>query len=166
MRGDEVAPVGRQSAPVPIKKTPMEGKGGYSMSPRAQLQLLFHGAVIVFASMLSGIPLAVAIAGDRGAQEVHAWSVTHTSLVSTGILLIAIAAAARHLVLTDSAARLFARTLLFSVFALSIGLVVTALSGQRGLTPQAPLLNTLLYAVNVVGVLGALCAGVLLVWGA
>src|SRR5262245_19489021 len=136
------------------------------MTTRAQMQFLFHGAVILLGGMLTGFPLAVAIASDRGAQEVHGWAVAHTSLTGTGILLIAIAAAARHLVLGDWEARWFSRTLLGSAYALCVGLVVTATSGNRGLGPEGPVLNLALYVVNVAGVFGALAGGIMLVRGA
>ena len=88
---------------------------------------------------------------------------THSSLVSTGILLIAVGAAAHHLAFSSRQARLFSATLLPSVYLLCAGLVVSAVTGQRGLTPTGPVLNVVLHVCNVVGVLGALIAGVLLV---
>ena len=136
------------------------------MTTRAQMQFLFHGAVILLGGMLTGFPLAVAIAGDRGAQEIHAWAVTHASLVSTGVLLIAIGAAARHLALAERESRLFSWTSLSSAYALCVGLVVTAISGNRGLAPEGSALNLALFVANVTAVFGLLAAGVLLVRGA
>jgi hypothetical protein len=136
------------------------------MNTRAQMQFLFHGAVILLGGMLTGFPLAMAIAGERGAQEVHAWAVTHTSLVSTGILLIAIGAAARHLALAERESRLLSWTSLASAYALCIGLIVTAISGNRGLAPEGSALNLALFVANLTAVLGLLAAGVLLVRGA
>jgi hypothetical protein len=53
-----------------------------------------------------------------------------------------------------------------STYVLCVGLVVSATTGMRGLTPGGTALNTVLHIANVVGVLGALVAGVLLVHGA
>jgi len=136
------------------------------MSTHAQRQFIFHGAVILLAGMLAGFPLAAAIADDWGVQDIHAWAVTHTSLVCACILLIAIGAAARHLALTDRQSRLLPRTLLFSVYALCAGLVVSAVIGHRGLAPDGSVLNLALYVANIAGVSGALFAGILLVRGA
>lgn len=133
------------------------------MTKHAQMNLLFHGTVILLASMLTGVPLAVAHADGWPPEAIRAWTVTHSSLVSTGILLIALGAAAHHLVLSSRQASLFAWTLLPSVYLLCVGLVVTAVTGQRGLTPTGPALNVVLHVCNVLGVLGALVAGVLLV---
>jgi hypothetical protein len=53
-----------------------------------------------------------------------------------------------------------------STYVLCVGLVVSAATGLRGLMPGGAALNTLLHIANVVGVLGALVAGVILVHGA
>jgi hypothetical protein len=136
------------------------------MSTHMQRQFVFHGAVILLGGMLTGFPLAVAIARDYGAQVVHAWAVTHTSLVGAGILLIALGAAVGHLALTDRQFRVLLQTLLFSVYALCVGLVVSAVSGHRGLAPDGSVLNLALSLANFAGVFGALFAGALLVRGA
>jgi hypothetical protein len=135
------------------------------MSTHTQRQFVFHGAVILLGGMLAGFPLAVAIARNYGAQDVHAWAVTHTSLVGAGILLIAIGAAMRQLALTDRQSRLLPHALLFSVYALCVGLVVSAITGHRGMAPDGSTLNLALCMTNVAGVVGALFAGVLLVRG-
>ena len=136
------------------------------MTKHAQTTLFFHGTVILLGSMLTGFPLAVAAADGWPPEAIHAWTVTHSSLASSGILLIAIAAAADHLVFSPRQAALFSRTLLSSVYLLCVGLVVSASTGMRGLAPVGPPLNLFLHACNVLGVLGALVGGVLLVRGA
>ena len=133
------------------------------MTKHAQMNLLFHGTVILFASMLTGVPLGVAHANGWPPEVIRAWAVTHSSLVSTGILLIAVGAAAHHLAFSARGARLFSATLLSSAYLLCAGLVVSAVTGQRGLTPTGPALNVVLHVCNMLGVLGALIAGVLLV---
>lgn len=136
------------------------------MTRHAQMSLLFHGTVILLGGMLTGIPLAV-VAGDGSSPEVvHAWVVTHASFASSAILLIAIGAAARHLVLSPRQATLLSWTMLGSVYLLCAGLVFSAITGLRGLTPDGPPLNVVLHVSNAGGVLGALVAGVLLMRGA
>src|SRR5262245_41727268 len=136
------------------------------MTKHTQMNLLFHGTVILFASMLTGVPLAVAHADGWPPEAIRAWAVTHSSLVSTAILLIAVGAAAHHLAFSSRQAKLFSWTMLPSAYLLCAGLVVSAVTGQRGLAPTGPVLNVVLHIGNVVGVLGALIAGVLLVRGA
>ena len=136
------------------------------MTERLQMQVLFHGTVLVLAAMLSGVPLAAAIVDDAGREVIHAWGVTHASLASAGILLIAIAGVARQLVLPGRQGGLFTWTLVLSTYALCMGLVVSAASGHRGMTLAGPALNVVLYGLNIAGVLGALGAGVLLARGA
>jgi hypothetical protein len=136
------------------------------MTKYAQMNLLFHGTVILLASMLTGLPLAVAVADGWPPEAIRAWAVTHSSLASSGILLIAIGAAAHHLVFSPRQATFVSWTLLPSVYLLCVGLVVSAVSGQRGLTPNGPALNVVLHSCNVLGVLGGLLAGGMLVRGA
>ena len=133
------------------------------MTKHAQLNLLFHGTVILFGSMLTGFPLAVAAADGASPEMIRAWVVAHSSLASTGILLIAIGAAAHHLAFSPRQAALFSWTMLSSAYLLCAGLIVSAMTGMRGLSLEGPPLNAVLYVCNGVGVLGALVAGVVLV---
>ena len=136
------------------------------MTTRAQGQVVFHGTIVLFGGMLAGVPLAAAIVDGRGADAIHAWAVTHSSLVAAGILLLAIGGAGRLLSLGTRESTVLTATLVPSTYALSVGLVVTAATGHRGLGPAGPALNVILYAVNVAAVLGAFVAGVLLIRGA
>jgi hypothetical protein len=136
------------------------------MTIRAQIRLILHGAIVLLGGMLSGVPLAVAIVDDWGRDAVRAWAVTHSSLVSAGVLLLALGAAGSHLVLAPGRASLLVRAMVGSTYVLCVGLVVSAATGLRGLTPGGAALNTVLHIANVVGVLGALVAGVVLVHGA
>lgn len=136
------------------------------MIERAQRQMVFHGAVVLFGGMLTGLPLAVAIVDDWGHEAIRAWAVTHSSLVAAGIALIAIGAALRHLVIAERQLALFVSAMVGANYVLCLGLVVSAATGERGLTAAGPALNVILHVANVIGVLGALLAGALLVRGA
>ncbi len=136
------------------------------MIERAQRQMVFHGAVVLLGGMLTGLPLAVAIADDWGRDAVRAWAVTHSSLAAAGIGLIAIGAALRHLQFGERQLAVFVSAMVAANYLLCLGLVVSATTGERGLTASGPALNVVLHVTNVVGVLGALLAGALLVHGA
>ncbi len=136
------------------------------MTRHTQAQMLFHGTLVLLGGLLAGLPLAGAIIDGRGPETIHAWAVTHSSLIAAGILLLVVGAAGRHLSLPARGSALLAGTLLPSTYALSVGLVVTAVAGHRGLTASGPALNVLLYVGNVAGALGVLLAGALLVRGA
>ena len=136
------------------------------MIERAQRQMVFHGAVVLLGGMLTGLPLAVAIADDWGREAIRAWAVTHSSLAAAGIGLIAIGAALRHLQFGSRQLAAFVSAMVAANYLLCLGLVVSAMTGERGLTASGPALNMLLHVSNLVGVLGALLAGVLLVRGA
>lgn len=136
------------------------------MDTRSQAQLVLHGTIVLVGGMLTGLPLGVVIAHGGSSDTIRAWAVAHGSLTSAGVMLIALGAAARHVVLAGREAAVLRRTLLPSTYILTIGLVVGATAGVRGVRPEAPALNFLLYVANLVGVIGALIAGVLLVHGA
>lgn len=69
------------------------------MRERQQIQMLFHGALVLSLGLLLGLPFGVAVTGGWGGESVQAWRVAHVGMVAVGLMLIAIGAAFRHLVL-------------------------------------------------------------------
>jgi hypothetical protein len=65
------------------------------MTERAELQMFFHGAVVLFVGFLFGFGIADT-PGDAGADF---WRVAHSGLVAGGVWSIATGAAARRLAL-------------------------------------------------------------------
>jgi hypothetical protein len=70
------------------------------MTGRADLQMLFHGAIVLFLGYLCGFPLGVGMAENWGIADVHFWRVAHSGLVVGGVWSIATGAAVRHLSLS------------------------------------------------------------------
>jgi hypothetical protein len=128
--------------------------------------LVFHGLLLVLLGMLVGFPFQQAIVSGAGPEAQRAWRVAHTSLVLGGVLYLALAAVAHHLILPRRAALFVVASLLFAAYAFAIGFVVGPAVGARGLEPVGPALHVAIFAVFAVGLLLALAAVVVLLWGA
>ena len=135
------------------------------MSERDQRFLVFHGAILLMAGNLAGLPFAQAIADGWGEEAVRGWRVAHTGLVSAGLLLVAVGTALRHVVLGASAGRMLRWALLVAGYA-SLGLVVGAAAAVRGLQPMGPPVNLVVLASNAALGLGAFIGTALLIRGA
>ena len=86
------------------------------MSEQDQRRLVFHGAIVLLIGNLCGIPLAGAASAGSGEAAMHGWRVAHSGLVATGVLLIAIGAAFRLVVLGEGATSWLVRSLLVAAY--------------------------------------------------
>ena len=128
-------------------------------------QLIFHGAVVLLVGFLCGAPLGSAAA--RGDEEAaRAWSVAHSSLVSGGVLLLALAGVASHLQLSALGMAWLVWTFVVSSYAFAVVLPLAARYGHRGLTSAPPLLNRIIYLGNMAGAAGLLLGVAIFLWGA
>jgi hypothetical protein len=128
--------------------------------------LVFHGAVILLIGFLCGAPLGRAIVRKKPEETVRAWRVAHTSLVGGGMLLLVLAATVSRLMMDLWSMVAMVAAFVVGGYAFVVSLPLSAWSGQRGLSAAAPVLNRVVYAFNVVGVLALLAGGALLVMGA
>jgi len=132
----------------------------------ADKQLVLHGAVVLLVGLLCGAPMGRAIVRGKADSVIRGWRVAHSSLVAGGILLLALAGVVDRLSL--SAGALIALIVSFAVgsYAFCISLPVGAHLGIRGLTNDRSALGKLVYATNILGVLGLLAGSILLLCGA
>lgn len=135
------------------------------MSERDQRCLVFHGAIILMTANLAGLPFALAITEGWGEDAVHAWRVAHTGLASAALLLLVGGAVLRHVVLGAGEGRMLRWSFLAAGYG-SLGLVVGAAAGVRGLQPIGPAVNLLVVACNTVLGLGAFVGTMFLIRGA
>ena len=70
------------------------------MTERADLQMLLHGAIVLFLGYLCGFPLGVGMTENWANADIHFWRVAHSGLVVGGVWSIATGAAVRHLSLS------------------------------------------------------------------
>ena len=128
--------------------------------------LVLNGFVSLLIGFFCGRPLASAIKRNRE-EAVRAWRVAHSSLVSGGLMLLAIAGVWDHISLSIAMQWIVASVLSLSLYAFSYALVVGAWQGYRGLGGERSLLGRSLYASNIAGAalstvgLLAACAGAL-----
>ena len=135
------------------------------MIARLQLHVTLHGAVVLLAGLLCGLPFGavVARAGDEAAR---AWRVAHAGGAALGVMLIAIAAVLPRLSLGDGLASLLAWSLIVAAYSFMAGVVLAALTGARGLTVAGPAANATVFAAYLVGAVGTLLGVGLTVAGA
>jgi hypothetical protein len=131
-----------------------------------QKQLVLHGAIILLIGFACGAPMGSSIVRRKAEDIVRAWRVAHSSLVMGGILLLALAGVVEHLRLGGWAHSLLAACFIVSGYAFAVVLPLGAHYGVRGLTSQAPGLNRIVYAGNLIGIAGMFIGALLLIWGA
>lgn len=135
------------------------------MTERDQARVLFHGAIILLAGLLAGIPMSQAITSGAGEDVIRAWRVAHVGVVAGGLMLIAFAPALRLVKLGPTQARLLVGALLAGGYG-SLGLVLGAATGTRGLQPGHSVVNTIVFLTNNVLAMGSLAGTVLVLLGA
>jgi hypothetical protein len=136
------------------------------MTQRAGLQILFHGAIVLFVGLLCGFPFAAAVIDTWGDEAVRAWRLAHVGLAGVGIWLIATGAALPRLALGDRTASVLAWSVVMSAYAFVLALLIAPVAGVRGLQRSGPALNWVVFASNTVGALAALVGGALMIIGA
>jgi hypothetical protein len=130
-----------------------------------QVQVLFHGAVILFIGMLLGIPYAAAIVDKWGDEAERAWRVAHVGESAAGVTLLLVGAVIGHLTLTERTLRLLVWSIVASGYGFTVGLPLAAVAGVRGLEPAGPLMNWTVFTAYLIGGGGGFVAAALMIGG-
>jgi hypothetical protein len=128
--------------------------------------LLLHAVVILLVGLMAGFPYGKAILGDKPEPLVLAWRVAHSSLSLGATLMIAVAAILSSLQVSFLAKQALAVALIASGYGFAFALTVGPLTGARGLTSEGSLSAKVVFARNVVGVIGSLAGSCLLLYAA
>ncbi len=136
------------------------------MSEPLQMQILLHGAIVLFVGLLCGIPFGVAARNASSYEATRAWRVAHSGGVTIGLMLIAIGGVLHRLLLGDRAASVLVWSLVASAYSFTLGMVVAATAGVRGLRATGPALNWVVFTAYMVGSLGVLLGVALVILGA
>jgi hypothetical protein len=128
--------------------------------------MLFHGAIVLFMGLLFGLPFGIGVTAGWGEESVQAWRVAHAGMVTVGLLLIAIGAALRHMVLGQREAFWLVWSLVISAYAFTLAVVIRGVAGVRGFQPTGPILNWIAFLSNTVGIVGSLMGVALTIRGA
>jgi hypothetical protein len=136
------------------------------MNDRSQIQIILHGAILLFAGLVCGVPFAVAAGHAWGEEPVRAWRVAHTGAVTIGVALLAIGGIVHRLDLGKGARRVLLFSLLVAGYTFGFGIVIAAVGGTRGLAPTAPALNVVVFLVYMAGTMATFVASSLVTAGA
>jgi hypothetical protein len=136
-----------------------------TLEPRAARSLVGHGLVVVLLGLLIGFPYALVVTGSMPGAE-RAWRMAHLEGVLNGLLLVAIGAARESLSLSERESRWLAWSLILTAYGNVIASAIGAATGERGLSPELPIANLVVYAGFMVAVVAVLFAVVLAALGA
>ena len=127
--------------------------------------LLFHGSIVLFIGLLSGIPMGSAINRKKGEEAVRAWRVAHSGLIMDGLLMLIIALIVPYLQVGELGIWTLVWVLVISGYGFVMALPLGAWKGYRGLVPKPHGINTIVYAGNVIGVVGSLVGIAIVIFG-
>lgn len=128
------------------------------MTQRNAARLALHGLVVLFLGLVCGAPYGAAIVGAWGDAPVQAWKLAHLEGVQNGILVLALAGVSGLLVLSPRQQGVVVWGAILAAYGNVLGALLGALSDQRGLAPQGPLANWLVFVAFMFGMWGVLLA--------
>jgi hypothetical protein len=130
----------------------------------ARARLVFHGAIVLLLSMLTGFPLFMA--AQRGDQDVvQFWRGVHVGLSVVALWSIATGAALQHLVLDDRRIRVLAWSVICSNYAIGVSILIRAIVGPSHLDAAAAPIAWLSNRLRDLSAVAALVAGLITVRG-
>ena len=128
--------------------------------------LLFHAAVILLIGLFAGIPYGKAILSKKSEALIHAWRVAHGALALGAALMVALAAVVSSLQVSLLAKQALVISYIVSGYGFAFALIVGPLVGARGLHAKGPISAKVVYAGNIVGVVGSLAGSFVLLYAA
>ena len=128
------------------------------MSRRAAAMLTFNGLLVLFLGMVAGVPYGAALVGNWGEEAARAWKLAHAEGVLNGLMVLALAGCAPWLTLGRAAERVVVWGAVLAAYGNTIGATLGAITGERGLAPQGPAANWLVFLAFMFGMWGVLIA--------
>lgn len=128
------------------------------MSRQAAAMLTFNGLVVLFLGLIAGLPYGAALVGNWGEEAARAWKLAHAEGVLNGIMVLALAGVAPWLALGRGAERVVVWGAVLAAYGNVVGATLGALTGQRGLAPQGPAANWVVFVAFMFGMWGVLVA--------
>ncbi len=121
-------------------------------------RLAFHGALVLLAGMIAGMPYGIAIVEQWGDAPIAAWKLAHQEGLLNGILMLVFAALLFQLSLGKRVSGTIFWSLLICGYGNILGSIIAAASGYRGIMPTGPLLNWLVFIPFNAAVIAAFVA--------
>jgi len=128
------------------------------MTRHGAATLVAHGCLVLFVGLLAGAPFGAAIVNGWGDEAARAWKLAHLEGLQNGILLLALAGTSPWMALSPRAERIVVWGAVLAAWGNGLGAGLGAISGQRGLAPQGPLSNWLVFIAFMFGMWGVLIA--------
>ena len=138
------------------------------MPTRHHSLLIGHGALIIILGLAAGVPFlwaleAVAAGGGAAdAEALRAWRMAHMEGVLNGMLMIAVAAAAKQLTLAEGRSTLITWGLIVTGWGNILASFVSGITAGRGLSFTGFDWNTLTFLLFSAAIVGVLVAMVVL----
>lgn len=128
--------------------------------------LVLNGLLVLLIGLLAGAPYGAAVVEGWGAEAERAWKLAHMEGVQNGLLTLVLAAIGGRLVLGARAERIVVWGVVLAAWGNTVGALLAALTGARGLAPQGPAANWLVFVAYMFGMWGVLIAVPIAVRGA
>ena len=128
----------------------------------AQRRVVMHGALILLAGLLCGLPAVV----EEAAQTSRMWQGAHSALLTLGVWLLATGAVLPLLVLEKRESAALLRSLPVMAYSFASAVIIQAATGIRSISPDIPLVNKVAFAANLIAVLSAFLSASLTLLGA
>ncbi len=136
-----------------------------ALEPTVRKSLVGHGVVVILLGMFVGFPYALVVTGSMPGAE-RAWRMAHLEGVLNGLMLVAIGAAGQSIALSARQAWWLRWLLIVTAYGNVIAATLGAAAGERGLTPEGPAANMIVYLTFMAAVVAVLVGLVLAALGA
>jgi hypothetical protein len=136
------------------------------MSKRSATMLTFHGLLVLLIGLLAGAPYGAAVVGAWGSEVERAWKLAHLEGLQNGILLLVLAGCSPWIALASRSERIVVWGAVVAAYGNALGGLLGALLGHRGLAPEGPLGNWVVFAAFMFGMWGLLIAVPVAIGGA
>lgn len=127
-------------------------------------RLIYNGAIVILLGLLAGFPYALVVTGQMAGEE-RAWRMAHMEGLLNGMLALLAAGVWDAIVLSAGQRRWLALSLIVAAYGNVIASILGASFGVRGLALGGPLVNSVVYLLFVIAIVGVLAGVVLLVRG-
>ena len=124
--------------------------------------LAMHGMLIMLVGFLEGSAYSLAITGGKASDVVLQWRVAHLGSISGGLLLLA--GSYVTTLIEASHGIWLMRTYVLGGYAFAVAMLLAAVLGPRGLSPQLPATNLVVHVLYAVGSIAVLIGTALAVW--
>jgi hypothetical protein len=138
------------------------------MPTRHHSLLIGHGAIVFILGLAAGVPFlwaldAVAAGGGAvEAEALRAWRMAHLEGTLNGMMMIAVAAAAKQLTLSDGRSSIITWGLIATGWGNILASFVSGMTGGRGLAFTGIDWNTLTFTLFSIAIVGVVAAFVVL----